>query len=133
MRLPPHPDKGTRLRPMRKPHHHATSRPASSTSCGNPPPKSLGTGPTTARAKAEILRERLLDILQRADGPLTTAALRENVQPWAPGLVNEAVYHSLLILEARGNVSRIRAKGRRYVVWDVLVLPRPKRDANARK
>ena len=44
-----------------------------------------------------------------------------------------AVYHSLLILEARGNVSRIRAKGRRYVVWDVLVLPRPKRDANARK
>jgi Fe2+ or Zn2+ uptake regulation protein len=78
----------------------------------------------TARADAELLRKQLLDTLAREDAALTTAELRHRLNTWAPDLVNEVIYRSLLVLERRGKVHRLKPAGR-HVAWECTPCPRP--------
>jgi hypothetical protein len=70
---------------------------------------------TAPRPEPELVRKHLMDVLH-AGGELTTAQLRQ-LLPWAPAPVNEIVYHSLIVLERRGEVRRLRLPGRRHVAW----------------
>ena len=69
------------------------------------------------RLDSELVRKHILDTLTKADGELTTAAIRQLLLSWAPGLINEIVYRNLVILEHRGQVRRLRLPGRRHVAW----------------
>jgi len=69
------------------------------------------------RLDPELVRKHVLDALGRAPGELTTAEVRHLLLPSTPGLVNEVVYRSLVILEHRGQVRRQRLPGRRHVAW----------------
>lgn len=71
------------------------------------------------RHGSELVRKHLLELLERADGDLTTAELRQLLLPWAPSVVNETVYRNLIVLENRGEVRRVRRPGRRHVGWGI--------------
>ena len=75
-----------------------------------------------------LVRKHLLEVLAEAGGDLTTAELRQLLQRWAPGLVNETAYRNLLVLEHRGEVRRLRRPGRRHVAW-AIATPAPVKEA----
>ncbi|KAA1248214.1 hypothetical protein F0Q45_21815 [Mycobacterium simiae] len=71
------------------------------------------------RLDPELVRKHVLDVLAHAGGDLTTAELRQLLQPWAPGLVNETVYRNLIVLQRRGKVRRLVRPGHRHVAWAI--------------
>jgi Fe2+ or Zn2+ uptake regulation protein len=73
---------------------------------------------------AERLRRRLLDVLKSAGHAMTTAELRDHIED---GVVIEAVYRSLAVLEHRGQVRRQKNSGR-HVHWALSATDRLSRD-----
>ncbi|WP_102141368.1 Fur family transcriptional regulator [Mycobacterium hubeiense] len=71
---------------------------------------------------AERLRLQLLEALQKARRSMTTAELREHI---GDGVVIEAVYRGLTVLERRGQVRRQRNSGR-HVHWTLAATKSPK-------
>lgn len=78
---------------------------------------------------AERLRDHLLEAMAYAGTSLTTAELRRLLERSFPGIVSEAVYRSLVILEHRGRVRRLQTPTK-HVAWErtaeaALATPRP--------
>lgn len=80
----------------------------------------------TQRLNAHELRCHILRVLQAADGPLTTAQLRDRISTsLGRTVVIETVYRALAILADRGAVRRTaRSQGRhtRWVVADAALV-----------
>lgn len=70
------------------------------------------------RIDPDQVRKCVLEILDVAPGPLTTAQLRAHLAEHA-GIeaVNEVVYRNLVVLERRGCLRRLRPGGR-HVAWE---------------
>jgi hypothetical protein len=76
----------------------------------------------TSSPPPEAVRQRLLSILAAVSSPVATTDLRRCLsETFSRDLVHEQVYHNLLVLERRGEVTRAArtAASGRHTLWSL--------------